>query len=205
MEFPPGELPKIYDALTLTNPSINDKKNNLVLEVAQHLGENTIRAIAMDASDGLVRGQEVLQTGNLDHDAGRRSHARPHLERHRRAGRRKGPGRDQGIPPDFTARRPSSPEQSTRVRNVRDGHQGRRRLLAPYSRGGKIGLFGGAGVGKTVLLQELIRNMAIEKGGFSVFAGVGEYARAKATIAVSRNDRCQRHQHQKTCRSRRSR
>src|ERR1700733_6105930 len=64
VEFAPGELPKIYDALTLTNPSINDKPNNLVLEVAQHLGENTVRAIAMDASDGLVRGQEVTATGN---------------------------------------------------------------------------------------------------------------------------------------------
>ena len=175
VEFPPGELPKIYDALTLTNPSINDKPNNLVLEVAQHLGENTVRTIAMDASDGLVRGQEVLQTGNPimmpvgDATLGRILNVigEPVDE--------KGPVATKEFrpihrpPPVFT-------EQSTRVEMFETGIKVID-LLAPYSRGGKIGLFGGAGVGKTVLLQELIRNMAIEKGGFSVFAGVGERTR----------------------------
>ena len=175
VEFPPGELPKIYDALVLTNKAINDKPDNLVLEVAQHLGENTVRTIAMDASDGLVRGQEVKQTGNPimmpvgDATLGRILNVigEPVDE--------KGPVNTKEFrpihrpPPVFT-------EQSTRVEMFETGIKVID-LLAPYSRGGKIGLFGGAGVGKTVLLQELIRNMAIEKGGFSVFAGVGERTR----------------------------
>ncbi len=175
VEFEPGKLPEIYHALKLSNPAISSDEWNLVVEVAQHLGENTVRAIAMDSTDGLVRGQDVLDTGaQILMPVGKNTLGRimnvvgeaideagpieteKKWEIHRPA-------------PDFVS-------QSTHVESFETGIKVVD-LLAPYSRGGKIGLFGGAGVGKTVLIMELINNIASQHGGFSVFAGVGERTR----------------------------
>lgn len=175
VEFAPGQLPPIFTALTLSNSFINDQANNLIVEVAQHLGENTVRCIAMDVTDGLRRGQAVINTGNpISVPVG-------NVTLGRILNVIGNPVDEQGPvngtlfwpihrpPPSFT-------QQSTQIEMFETGIKVID-LLAPYSRGGKIGLFGGAGVGKTVLLMELIRNMAVEKGGFSVFAGVGERTR----------------------------
>src|SRR6266446_2806107 len=175
VEFPPGGLPEIYTALTLSNPSISDKPDNLTVEVAQHLGENTARCIAMDSTEGLVRGQPVKSTGEpITVPVGKAVLGRilnvvgePVDEKGPvKATRRLPIHRD---PPTFT-------EQDVRMEPFETGIKVID-LLAPYLRGGKIGLFGGAGVGKTVLLQELINNVAKERGGFSVFGGVGERTR----------------------------
>jgi F-type H+-transporting ATPase subunit beta len=175
VEFEAGKLPEIYHALKITNPSLGDGEWNLVVEVAQHLGENTVRAIAMDATEGLVRGQAVLATGKqIVMPVGRKTLGRimnvvgePVDE----AGP-VGADLEWGIhrsAPDFVS-------QSTKVESFETGIKVID-LLAPYARGGKIGLFGGAGVGKTVLIMELINNIAQQHGGFSVFAGVGERTR----------------------------
>lgn len=175
VEFEPGNLPEVFYAVKMTNPAINDAEWNLVCEVAQHLGENTVRTIAMDSTDGLVRGQEVIDTGDqILMPVGPKTLGRilnvvgePVDER--------GPVEsDKAWPihrpaPDFVS-------QSTKVEAFETGIKVVD-LLAPYSRGGKIGLFGGAGVGKTVLIMELINNVAQQHGGFSVFAGVGERTR----------------------------
>src|SRR5215208_3300155 len=165
-----GELPAILNALETTNGG-----NRLVLEVAQHLGESTVRTISMDTTEGLVRGQEVSDTGQPI--------AVP-----------VGPGLlgrivnvigepvDEAGPVTAVARRPihadapAYTEQSTEAEILVTGIKVVD-LLAPYAKGGKIGLFGGAGVGKTVLIQELINNVAKAHGGYSVFAGVGERTR----------------------------
>ncbi len=175
VEFPPGKLPKILNALTTTNASIDATPHNLVLEIAQHLGQSVVRTIAMDATEGLVRGAEVLDTGApitmpvgpatlgrilnvigkpVD-DAGP-VNAEKTLSIHRPA--------------------PAFVDQSTTVEVFETGIKVID-LLAPYRKGGKIGLFGGAGVGKTVLIQELINNVAKAHGGVSCFAGVGERTR----------------------------
>ncbi len=175
VEFEPGKLPKIYTALRVTNPSIDERENNLVLEVAQHLGENSVRTIAMDSTDGLKRGQLVQDTGKqICAPVGRKTLGRimnvigePVDEM--------GPiGNEKEYPIHREA--PSFEEQSTKVEAFTTGIKVVD-LLAPYARGGKIGLFGGAGVGKTVLIMELINNIAKQHGGFSVFAGVGERTR----------------------------
>src|SRR5213082_3557169 len=175
VEFPPGSLPEIYTALTVSNPSISSETENLTIEVAQHLGENTARCIAMDSTDGLVRGQPVKNTGApISVPVGKETLGRilnvignPVDERGPVNATRRMP--IHRPPPTFV-------EQDTRVQAFETGIKVID-LLAPYLRGGKIGLFGGAGVGKTVLLQELINNVAKAKGGFSVFAGVGERTR----------------------------
>ena len=170
-----GELPEIFNALTLTNPAINSEPDNLVLEVAQHLGENTVRTIAMDMTDGLVRGMEVKDTG----DSIKVPVGEACLGRIINV---VGKPVDEGGPIKtdkfYAIHRPapSFQDQETKVEMFETGVKVID-LLEPYSKGGKIGLFGGAGVGKTVLLTELIRNAAIEKGGVSVFAGVGERRR----------------------------
>jgi len=165
-----GDLPAIMNAVTT---KIGDQ--TLVLEVAQHLGENTVRAIAMDTTDGLVRGQEVSDTGApISVPVGPKTLGRimnvigePIDER--------GPvGADETLPIHRSA--PEFIEQSTEAQVLVTGIKVVD-LLAPYARGGKIGLFGGAGVGKTVLIQELINNIAKGHGGVSVFAGVGERTR----------------------------
>ena len=132
--------------------------------------------IAMDTTEGLVRGQAVYRHRRADHGAGRRRDARPHHERHRRAGRRSRPGRVTKSRRAIHQEAPTFVEQSTEAQILVTGIKVVD-LLAPYARGGKIGLFGGAGVGKTVLIQELINNVAKAHGGYSVFAGVGERTR----------------------------
>lgn len=173
--FEKGELPPINTALRVTNHSISKVEWNLVLEVAQHLGDRVVRTVSMDSTDGLVRGQEVKSTNAMistpvgDEVLGRiinvvgepvdqmgPVNAKTHWPIHREA-------------PPFR-------DQSTKVEMLETGIKVVD-LLAPYSKGGKIGLFGGAGVGKTVLIMELIRNIATEHGGYSVFAGVGERTR----------------------------
>ena len=166
----PGELPAILSALETKNGD-----NTLVLEVAQHLGENTVRTIAMDATEGLTRGQEVISTGaQISVPVGPKTLGRimnvvgePIDER--------GPiGAEQTAP--IHAEAPLFVDQSTEAAILVTGIKVID-LLAPYAKGGKIGLFGGAGVGKTVLIQELINNIAKGHGGVSVFAGVGERTR----------------------------
>ncbi len=173
VKFEEGEVPAIMNALTTVNAGNNDQ--TLVLEVAQHLGENTVRAIAMDMTDGLVRGQEVVDTGSaievpvgpetlgriLDVigqpiDEGKPVKTKKTWPIHREA--------------------PSFAEQSTETEQLVTGIKVVD-LLCPYAKGGKIGLFGGAGVGKTVTIMELINNIAKGHGGVSVFGGVGERTR----------------------------
>jgi F-type H+/Na+-transporting ATPase subunit beta len=165
-----GELPAILSALETDNNG-----NRLVLEVAQHLGENTVRTIAMDATDGLTRGQSVKSTGaQITVPVGPKTLGRilnvvgdPIDER--------GPvGSDKFAP--IHAKAPEFVDQSTEASILVTGIKVID-LIAPYAKGGKIGLFGGAGVGKTVLIQELINNIAKGHGGVSVFAGVGERTR----------------------------
>jgi len=175
VEFPPGSLPGIYTALVVTNPGIDDRKENLVLEVAQHLGENTARTIAMDSTEGLIRGMAVKSTGQGIHmPVGKEVLGRimnvvgePVDERGPIGARSKKP--IHRAPPVLTDLNVKIEAFETGIKVID--------LLAPYLRGGKIGLFGGAGVGKTVLLMELVNNVAKERGGFSVFAGVGERTR----------------------------
>ncbi|MFO1254177.1 MAG: F0F1 ATP synthase subunit beta [Sphingomonadaceae bacterium] len=165
-----GELPAILSALETDNNG-----NRLVLEVAQHLGENTVRTIAMDSTDGLTRGQPVASTGaQISVPVGPRTLGRilnvvgdPIDER--------GPV-DTDMRSPIHAEAPAFSEQSTEAAILVTGIKVID-LLAPYAKGGKIGLFGGAGVGKTVLIQELINNIAKGHGGVSVFAGVGERTR----------------------------
>ncbi|WP_298303943.1 F0F1 ATP synthase subunit beta [uncultured Erythrobacter sp.] len=166
----PGELPAILTALETKNDG-----KTLVLEVAQHLGENTVRTIAMDATEGLVRGAEVINTGaQISVPVGPKTLGRimnvvgePIDEL--------GPvGADKAMP--IHAEAPAFVDQSTEAAILVTGIKVID-LLAPYAKGGKIGLFGGAGVGKTVLIQELINNIAKGHGGVSVFAGVGERTR----------------------------
>ena len=165
-----GHLPAILNSLETTNNG-----NRLVLEVAQHLGENAVRTIAMDTTEGLVRGTEVVDTGSSisvpvgDETLGRIMNVI-------------GEPIDEAGPVNSAARRgihqeaPSFTEQSSEAQILVTGIKVVD-LIAPYARGGKIGLFGGAGVGKTVLIQELINNVAKAHGGYSVFAGVGERTR----------------------------
>ena len=172
IEFPFGQLPDIYHAITIKDEG---KKINLTLEVAQHLGNNIVRCVAMSSTDGLQRGMTAENTGGpIAVPVGRGTLGRmynvigevideqgpsPTNEKwpiHRPA-------------PTFEEQEPSTEMLETGIKVID--------LLAPYSKGGKVGLFGGAGVGKTVLIMELIRNIAYEHGGFSVFSGVGERTR----------------------------
>jgi F-type H+-transporting ATPase subunit beta len=175
VEFPPGKLPTILNALTLTNPNISSEKDNLVLEVAQHLGESVVRAIAMDTSEGLVRGMPVTDTGSpIMMPVGTATLGRI-LNVTGKPIDEKGPvSATRRLPihrpaPGFIDQNPSVEIFETGIKVID--------LLAPYRKGGKIGLFGGAGVGKTVFIQELINNVAKAHGGVSCFAGVGERTR----------------------------
>ncbi|WP_315702068.1 MULTISPECIES: F0F1 ATP synthase subunit beta [unclassified Bradyrhizobium] len=165
-----GELPAILNSLETKNGG-----NRLVLEVAQHLGENTVRTIAMDTTEGLVRGQEVTDTGEpISVPVGEGTLGRIMNV--------VGDPVDEAGPVKAVGKRaihqpaPAYTEQSTEAEILVTGIKVVD-LLAPYAKGGKIGLFGGAGVGKTVLIQELINNVAKAHGGYSVFAGVGERTR----------------------------
>jgi len=175
VEFPQGKLPTILNALTLTNPSISAEKNNLTLEVAQHLGESVVRAVAMDATDGLVRGTEVTDTGSpIMMPVGKETLGRI-LNIVGQPVDEAGPVNAQKRMPIHRAP-PAFVDQNTNVEILETGIKVVD-LLAPYRKGGKIGLFGGAGVGKTVIIQELINNVAKAHGGVSCFAGVGERTR----------------------------
>ena len=170
VQFNEGEVPAILNALETENQG-----TTLVFEVAQHLGENTVRAIAMDMTDGLVRGQEVVDTGDAINvpvgpevlgrilnvtgdpiDDGAEVKTKERWGIHREA-------------PSFSDQATEAEQLITGIKVID--------LLCPYAKGGKIGLFGGAGVGKTVTIQELINNIAKEHGGVSVFGGVGERTR----------------------------
>jgi F-type H+/Na+-transporting ATPase subunit beta len=175
VSFEGQTLPSILTALKTTNPSINSEADNLVLEVGMHLGDNLVRAIAMDSTDGLVRGQAVSNTGKPisvpvgDGTLGRILNVTgdPIDE--------KGPVKMDRLDPIHKSP-PSFTNQSTKAEVLVTGIKVVD-LLAPYAKGGKIGLFGGAGVGKTVIIMELINNIAKQHGGYSVFAGVGERTR----------------------------
>ncbi|HEY6418533.1 MAG TPA: F0F1 ATP synthase subunit beta [Candidatus Binataceae bacterium] len=175
VEFGAGSLPPIFSALRVSNPSISDRPGNLVLEVQQHMGENTVRCIAMDSTEGLVRGMEAANTGkpitvpvgpgtlgrimNVVGDAVDERgviEGASHMPIHRDAP----PFADQAVEAEIL---------ETGIKVVD--------LISPFARGGKIGLFGGAGVGKTITILELINNVAKQHGGVSVFAGVGERSR----------------------------
>ena len=175
VSFPPESLPPIYGAIYLTNPTINDRKENLVLEVAQHVGDGTVRCIAMETTDGLRRGQtgvykgtpivvpvgkevlgRVLNVIGEPVDDGGPVVTTQHYSIHRPA--------------------PTLVMQNTKIELLETGVKVID-LLEPYPKGGKVGLFGGAGVGKTVLIQEMINNIAMQHGGISVFGGVGERTR----------------------------
>ena len=175
VEFPEGKIPAIYNALKLTNTAISDQVDNLVLEVAQHLGDNVVRTIAMDSTDGLSRGVSVRDTGGqISVPVGREVlgrilnvtgdpvdeagpvNAKKFYPIHRQA-------------PKFDELKTVPEILETGIKVID--------LMAPYVKGGKVGLFGGAGVGKTVCIMELINNIATEHGGLSVFAGVGERTR----------------------------
>lgn len=170
--FPAGELPAILNAVTIDD---SERGIHLVCEVAQHLGDDMVRCIALDSTDGLVRGMPVVDTGGpITVPVGPETLGRvfnllgePIDER--------GPVNAQKRMPIHRPA-PPFPEQSTTTEILETGLKVID-LLTPFNKGGKIGLFGGAGLGKTVLIQELIRNIATEHGGVSVFAGVGERTR----------------------------
>src|SRR5947199_1087156 len=175
VEFSVSSLPPIYNALKVSNPAISDVQWNLVIEVAQHLGENTVRCVAMDTTEGLVRGTDAMDTGaGITVPVGE--------ETLRRVLNVIGEPVDEAGPinskKSYPIHRPTPEfvDQETKVQAFETGIKVVD-LLAPYARGGKIGLFGGAGVGKTVILMELINNVAMKHGGYSVFGGVGERTR----------------------------
>ena len=168
----PEQLPAIYSALSITRPD----GSTLIAEVQQHLGDDRVRAVAMDATDGIARGTEVVDTGGPITVPGRRRDARTRLERARRAGRREGRRRRTRSAGRSIVTRLQFSELTPKVEIFETGIKVID-LIAPYVRGGKIGLFGGAGVGKTVLIQELIHNIARQHAGVSVFSGVGERTR----------------------------
>ena len=170
VQFPQGKLPALQEALTVTAEG-----TERTMEVAQHVNETTVRCIMLSASEGLGKGMAVTATGHgLTAPVGEGTLGRmfdplgrpidgkgptdtlPHWPIHRKA-------------PSFAEQKPATEILETGIKVID--------LLAPYAKGGKIGLFGGAGVGKTVLIQELIHNVATEHGGYSIFTGVGERSR----------------------------
>jgi F-type H+-transporting ATPase subunit beta len=175
VEFSNGKLPALYNALKITNKTMPGGEGNLTVEVASHLGNNMVRTIAMDATEGLARGQKVIDTGKpIQAPVGRETLGRiinvigEPVDEAGPIGNKK----------TYSIHReaPKFANQSTKKEPFFTGIKVID-LLAPYLKGGKIGLFGGAGVGKTVLIMELINNIATQHGGFSVFAGVGERTR----------------------------
>lgn len=170
IRFSQGKLPLIYEAVEIDNHG-----NKLVVEVAQHLGDDTVRCIAMGPTDGLVRGQEAYATGApISVPVGENTLGRMFNVLGE-------PIDNKPVPENVSyepihRKAPAFEEQSTQTEVLETGIKVVD-LLCPYQKGGKIGLFGGAGVGKTVLIQELITNIATEHGGYSVFTGVGERTR----------------------------
>ena len=175
VEFEQGKLPTIYSALTISNPAISDEADNLVIEVAQHLGDNVVRTIAMDVTDGLVRGMPVKDTEKqIMMPVGEAGLGRV-LNVVGRPVDGLGPVSQEKMMP-IHREAPKFTEQDTTVRVLETGVKVID-LLVPFPRGGKMGMFGGAGVGKTVIMMEMVHNIAMQHGGISVFAGVGERTR----------------------------
>ncbi|PIQ83925.1 MAG: F0F1 ATP synthase subunit beta [Candidatus Omnitrophica bacterium CG11_big_fil_rev_8_21_14_0_20_63_9] len=184
IRFAADQLPEIFNAITITD---ENKKIHLTLEVAQHVGNNTVRCIALDSTDGLARGMKALDTGGpITVPVGKQTLGRifnllgepldekgPVPEPNKRAPIHRSP-------PSFEDQLPVRTIFETGIKVID--------LLAPYPKGGKVGLFGGAGVGKTVILQELIRNIATEHGGVSAFAGVGERTREGNDLWLELNE-----------------
>jgi len=173
IEFPDGTLPEIYNAVKIIKDE--DSNDELVIEVMQQLGDNRVRCIAMDSTDGLVRGMKAIdQDGPISVPVGEQVLGRIFNVLGDTIDKKGEIKTDKRMPihrqaPDFEDLQTSTEIFETGIKVID--------LLAPYTRGGKVGLFGGAGVGKTVLIQELINNIAIEHGGYSVFSGVGERTR----------------------------
>jgi len=175
VEFEEGQLPSIMNAITISNPAINDEEDNLIVEVAQHLGDSVVRCIAMDITDGLVRGMPVKDTGApITVPVGKSGLGRI-LNVVGRPVDGLGPV-DMATTAPIHREAPSFLEQDTSVHVLETGVKVID-LLVPFPRGGKMGMFGGAGVGKTVVMMEMIHNIAMHHGGISVFAGVGERTR----------------------------
>ena len=171
IKFPEGKLPKIYDAIHIAAPD----GGVLTAEVAQHLGDDTVRCIAMGPTDGLVRGAEAIATGApITVPVGEKTLGRIFNVTGDAIDKKPAPEGVEYLP--IHRKAPSFEEQSTSTEILETGIKVVD-LLCPYQKGGKTGLFGGAGVGKTVLIQELIHNIATEHGGYSVFTGVGERTR----------------------------
>ena len=168
IKFAEGNLPEINEAVTIATK----EGTQLTVEVAQHLGDDTVRCIAMGPTDGLVRGMEAVATGSaIMVPVGENTLGRIFNVLGQPIDNKEAPTDVKYYPihrkaPDFEEQSTESEMLETGIKVVD--------LLCPYQKGGKIGLFGGAGVGKTVLIQELIRNIATEHGGYSVFTGVGE-------------------------------
>ena len=170
IKYADGHLPEINEAIEITRQD----KSRLVVEVAQHLGDDVVRCIAMGPTDGLVRGMEAVATGAaISVPVGENTLGRIFNVLGEPIDEKPAPTDVEYEP--IHRKAPSFEEQQLRRRCLRQVSS--RRLLCPYQKGGKIGLFGGAGVGKTVLIQELITNIATEHGGYSVFTGVGERTR----------------------------
>ncbi len=175
VEFEAGKLPNILDALFVSNPGIDDKADNLVIEVALHLGDNAVRCIAMDSTDGLIRGMEARDSASpITIPVGE-----PALGRIMNVVGRAVDGMgditsDKSLPIHRDA--PQFTDQDTEVRVLATGIKVID-LLVPFPMGGKMGLFGGAGCGKTVIMMEMVNNIAMHHGGISVFCGVGERTR----------------------------
>jgi F-type H+-transporting ATPase subunit beta len=175
VEFPPGELPKILNAVHITGKS-GDVEIDLIAEVMQHLGDSVTRCIAMSSTDGLVRGMDAEDTGSpITVPVGEACLGRVFNVLGQTVDNNPAPVNNKERWPIHRPA-PSFEEQETSTQILETGIKVVD-LIAPYSRGGKIGLFGGAGVGKTVLIMELIHNIATEHGGYSVFSGVGERTR----------------------------
>jgi F-type H+-transporting ATPase subunit beta len=175
VEFPPGELPDIYNALEIARGHGTDGDGKLVVEVQQHLGNNWVRTVAMSTTDGLARGVDAVDTGApIAVPVGEVTLGRV-FDVLGQAIDGKGPVKAEQTlpihrePPSFADMEVEAQVFETGIKVID--------LIAPFKRGGKVGVFGGAGVGKTVIIQELIRNIAAEHGGYSVFAGVGERSR----------------------------
>ncbi|HOO41440.1 MAG TPA: F0F1 ATP synthase subunit beta [Syntrophales bacterium] len=173
--FEEGKLPNILNAIAITNAAINDEEDNLIVEVAQHLGDNVVRCIAMDITDGMVRGMKAKDLGApITVPVGQECLGRI-LNVVGRPVDGLGPvNAKNSMPIHRTA--PTFLEQDTSVHVLETGVKVID-LLVPFPRGGKMGMFGGAGVGKTVVMMEMIHNIAMHHGGISVFAGVGERTR----------------------------
>jgi len=175
VEFEEGNLPNIMNALKITNPTINNEEDNLVVEVAQHLGDNVVRCIAMEITDGLVRGMKAKDTGApITVPVGEACLGRI-VNVIGKPVDGLGPINSEKTMP-IHRESPSFLEQDTSVHVLETGVKVID-LLVPFPRGGKMGMFGGAGVGKTVVMMEMIHNIAMHHGGISVFGGVGERTR----------------------------